>query len=251
MSLTMYGIWKLRTLEKALPGENWNPKRVAGYLLLWPGTERQRFLDAGSDVERPNAQESITAILFLVAGAGLWYAARRFASTDPRLAGALGLAALVCVFHFGLFHLASIAWRSFGVDAPPIMNQPWRASSLADFWGRRWNDAFHAPVHRRLFRPASRQWTPAWATMSVFIFSGLVHELVISVPARGGFGLPTLYFLFQGGGLLLGRGKILAACQSRSERCQRLWAWFVVVAPVPLLFHPLFLERVIAPMLSL
>lgn len=74
------------------------------------------------------------------------------------------------------------------------MRQPARACSLAEFWGRRWNTAFHELVHRYTFRPLLRKASARPALLLVFLLSGLVYELVISFPARGGYGLPTGYF---------------------------------------------------------
>ena len=80
--------------------------------------------------------------------------------------------------------------------------------------------------------------------------SGLIHELVITVPAGGGYGLPTGYFLLQG----------LGAATERSRRGRRLglgagrrgWLFtaLVVGAPAYFLFPPPFVRNVILPMLS-
>ena len=60
---------------------------------------------------------------------------------------------LMFVLHFGTFHLLSLGWRTIGVDARPVMHSPLRSTSLAEFWGRRWNTAFHELATRFTFRP--------------------------------------------------------------------------------------------------
>lgn len=70
------------------------------------------------------------------------------------------MAGLIFVLHFGSFHLLSCAWRAAGVDARPLMHWPVAATSLADFWGRRWNTAFRDLTHRFLFRPLTRRLGP-------------------------------------------------------------------------------------------
>src|SRR5205085_8727242 len=119
-------------------------------------------------------------------------------TAHPLLLGWSGMLGLVLLLHFGLFRLIALLWQRAGVDAQPLMLEPARATSLADFWGRRWNTGFHQLAHRLVFRPLLRPLGPAAAVLATFFLSGLIHDLVISVPARAGFGLPTAYFMLPG-----------------------------------------------------
>jgi alginate O-acetyltransferase complex protein AlgI len=176
----------------------------------------------------------------------LWIILPVLPDGNPLLIGWIGMLGLIFVFHFGLFHLLALGWRAAGFNATPLMNCPIRAKSLAEFWNRRWNTAFHALANAFVFRPLCRRFNPATAILITFILSGLVHEMVISVPARGGYGGPTTYFLIQGLGLLFERAWI--------DRTPKVigWLWTVLITagPAMLLFHPAFVERVILPFLT-
>jgi alginate O-acetyltransferase complex protein AlgI len=129
------------------------------------------------------------------------------------------------------------------------MNWPLAAVSVSDFWGRRWNTAFRDLTHRFLFRPLTRLLGPRWALLIGFVFSGLLHDLVISWPARGGYGGPTLFFLLQslaifversGPGRRLGLGKGWPGW---------LFTTLVLLVPVSGLFHPPFVREIMVPFL--
>ena len=66
---------------------------------------------------------------------------------------------------------------------------------------------FNQLAHDLVFRVAYRRCGVAVAMLLVFLASGLVHDLVISLPAGGLFGLPTIYFIIQGIGVLIERSK--------------------------------------------
>ncbi len=86
--------------------------------------------------------------------------------------------------------------------------------------------------------------------MAVFLVSGVVHDFVISVPSGAGLGLPTLYFIIQGVGLLLERSLVGKRIGLGKAVVGRMFCAVVVLAPVVLLFHPPFVERIIVPMLQ-
>jgi predicted DCC family thiol-disulfide oxidoreductase YuxK len=117
-------------------------------------------------------------------------------------------------------------------------------------WGRRWNLAFHELAHKFSYRPLQRRFGTKGATVLVFFISGLIHEWVISLPAGGGYGLPTGYFLLQGAGLSFERSK----CGRRLGLGGgwRGWVFTILWACVPAfsLFHPPFIHRVILPFLA-
>jgi alginate O-acetyltransferase complex protein AlgI len=179
----------------------------------------------------------------------LWGAARLLPADRVLLAGWIGMCGLAFLLHFGSFHLLSLAWRRAGVDARPLMNWPIRATSLAEFWGQRWNLGFRDLSHTLVFRPLVARCGPNWAMLAVFALSGAVHDLVISLPAGGGFGLPTLYFLLQGLGVLSERSRFGRRLGLGQGWTGRAFAWAVTAGGAFGLFHPPFVREAVVPMM--
>jgi alginate O-acetyltransferase complex protein AlgI len=224
--------------------------RSFAYLVAWPGMDAHEFL-AGKPASRPHVQDWIFASAKTLAGIGLLLvAATDGLVTAPLLGAWLGMVGVVLLLHFGLFHVLALTWQRAGLAAKPVMRAPLLATSLGEFWGHRWNTAFNTLAHDLAFRPVARRVGIKWSTLAVFFLSGLVHDLVISVPARGGYGLPTAYFLLQGAAVLFERsyaGRALGL-----GRGSRGWVFMFVVTAAPLfwLFHPPFIHNVILPMIQ-
>ena len=161
----------------------------------------------------------------------------------------IGVIGIILTVHFGLGDLLALMWRRLGANVTPLMRSPLAATSLSEFWGRRWNTGFSRLARELVFKPLARRWGVMWAALSVFLVSGLVHELVISVPARGGYGLPTAYFAVQGLGLLVERSRRGRTLHLDRGMCG--WAFTVIVLTAPLgwICPPVFIHHVILPML--
>lgn len=227
-----------------------SPSRRLGYWLAWPGMDPAGFLFAPqAQVRRPAAAEWLEALAMLLLGIALIWGAVRWLIGWPALAAWIGMGGLLLVGHFGLLQLASCAWRAAGVQARPLMDRPWLAANLADYWGRRWNTAFRDLAHRLVLLPVMRRAGGTAGLIAVFLFSGIVHDLVISVSARGGYGLPTFYFLIQGAAALVQRSAWARSCGLAAG--WRGWAitMVVVLGPAGLLFHQPWRENVILPLM--
>jgi hypothetical protein len=225
-------------------------KRLFGYLFIWPGMDVRSFFSAKRHAPGPLSSEWLLAIANLLLGISLTVAGILSIDRNPIVAGGLGMAGIVLTMHFGIFHILSILLRTVGVNAVVIMDTPIRSASLGDFWGNRWNRSFRDLAHRFVFKPLLKPFGPAKAMMAVFVVSGLVHDLVISLPAGGGYGLPTIYFLIQGVCVMFERSRTGKRIGLRRGIPGWLFCALVVLGPVGLLFHAPFLERVIAPMLE-
>lgn len=205
------------------------------WLWGWPGMDPDRF--HRRPAHAPGIREANAAWGRVALGAALLW------GVVPALAGLpaawVGLVALGLLLHFGLVHLLSIHWRLNGFDAQPLFDRTLSARSIGEFWGRRWNRAFADIAGRSIHRPLAPRIGPRAALLVVFLASGLGHDLLLSVPAGGGYGLCTLYFLIQAAGVLI----------ERRRRSRLLTAAFVV-APLPLLFHAPFMRNVLIPFLE-
>ncbi len=230
---------------------SWQGHRAAplwqniAYLYLWPGLDARSFL-------RPTAQRQIlgntasfSAIgLAALGGIFLFYLPDRI-DADPYLIGWIGMIGFSLIFHFAVLQLLGCFWRSRGVQAQPFMNKPLTAQNLADFWGKHWNTAFRDFTHRFLFKPLRTRLNVRVALLLGFLFSGLLHELVITVPAGGAYGGPTLYFLIQGFGILIQR-------QLHCDKGFKGWLFtlIILIAPAYLLFPPIFVENIMLPFMQ-
>jgi len=224
--------------------------RSIAYLLAWPGMDAEAFLLADRRVARPAAREWLLAFVKTAVGAGLFWGMARAVPGPLLLQGWVGMIGLILLLHFGSFHLVALAWQRLGVDARPIMSAPLRATSLSEFWGKRWNLGFRQLSYDFIFRPLERR-LGAWpATFLVFLASGVVHDMVISVPARGGYGLPTAYFVLQGAGVAVERSR--AGRRLGLGRGVRGWLYMAACTAGPAfwLFHPPFVESVILPFMK-
>lgn len=73
------------------------------------------------------------------------------------------------------------------VELEPQFNEPYLATSVQDFWGRRWNlmasnilhPTVYSPVRSISTRFMPRKWAPIPAVLATFLVSGLMHELIL------------------------------------------------------------------------
>jgi hypothetical protein len=223
-----------------------NIGRSLAYLLAWPGMDADTFLDTQVQPDRPRLKEWLWATTKTMFGMVLiWVIARRIPEGESLLRGWIGLFGLIFLLHFGSFHLLALFWQTNGINAAPIMSSPILSKTLSEFWGKRWNLGFRQLAHEFIFTPLQRHAGASVAGLLVFVVSGLIHDLVISVPARGGFGLPTAYFVVQGLGVVFERSTLARRIGLQKELPGRIFTLVVTAAPAFGLFHPPFVHRVI------
>jgi hypothetical protein len=220
------------------------------YLFAWPGMDAASFLEEGprSNPSHCRSAEWLAATGKLTFGAVLLFGiARMVPPQHGYVIGWIGMIGIVLILHFGTFHLLSCTWQSLGVQARPLMNRPLASTSLSEFWGRRWNVAFRDLTYRFLFRPCASWFGPRWGILAGFLFSGAIHDFVISVPARGGYGGPTVFFAIQGAAMVVERSAFGRRLGLGSGRPGRLFATAVLLVPAGLLFHRPFVIGIIVP----
>jgi hypothetical protein len=220
------------------------------YLFLWPGMDARRFLALKKWSGNPSAPTWLWALSKTIFGAGLVWGVARLAG-NGLLAGWIGMVGFIFLLHFGLFAMLALFWQRQGIDAQPLMRCPIAAASLGDFWGKRWNSGFRDIVFGLMFVRLAKRFGTATAALAAFVISGLIHELVITFPARADYGLPTLYFALQGAAMLLERSQLGGKLGLTSGWRGHAFALAVVTLPIFALFPPLFVVRVMVPFLQI
>ena len=214
------------------------------YVLCHPGMDAQPVLVHRRTAALAPAGDWLRAFAALHLGAAVvWGITPRLVSYQPMLAAWCVMIGVVLMLHFGIFALLTCYWREHGFDVRPMMWRPVRSRSLAEFWGARWNRDFHRLAGQFIFNPMRPLLGARLALLATFLASGLVHDLVISLPARGGLGGPSVYFVIQGLGVLAER----RLRRTAPLLLRRAWMVCILAAPLPLLFHAPFIERIVLP----
>jgi hypothetical protein len=220
---------------------------AGGWLGMQPRlfqTERRRPLDGAATLLRRGCWNATLGACTLVLAR-----ATRGATDSVLPETALALVGSSLLLHFGVCHVLAGAWRLAGVPCEPLFRDPLQSESLSEFWGRRWNLAFSELTASVVYKPLATRIGRGAALGASFLWSGLLHEMAISVPVRAGFGLPTLYFVLHGALVSLERA-LARAGRPMVGRGGRLWTLFWLVAPLPLLAHAAFVSGIVTPLLA-
>ena len=258
----LLGMKVLVSIEETAAGRTrLRPRNWFLFALGWPGMRPSTFADVPNSSKRHWAQLIRQGFQHLAAGSVLvlsaWWlstASSGHLSTWYRLANVtvLLLPGLSLIMHFGLFNILAGFWRRMGADTQALFRAPLQSTSLAEFWGRRWNLAFSEMTALIVFRPLQGRIGTRTATIAAFLFSGLLHELAISVPVQAGYGLPFLYFILHAAAMQM---EIVFAARGRAvNRVRwrgRLWTLAWLLVPLPILFHRPFLEGCVWPLIGL
>lgn len=158
------------------------------------------------------------------------------------------LAGLSFILHFGVLNVVASFWRVTGVNAPELFRSPYKSKSLKEFWGKRWNIAFSEMTALVVYRPMkAASFGESAALAASFAISGLLHEAAISVPAGSGYGLPMLYFLIHAIAMRVESSPSMKPIME-NDVLSRIWVFALLIVPMPILFHPAFIEKVAVPL---
>ncbi|KAK9049419.1 hypothetical protein SSX86_031612, partial [Deinandra increscens subsp. villosa] len=77
-----------------------------------------------------------------------------------------------------------------GVDIEPPSDEPYLATSLQNFWGRRWNLTVTNTLRHTVYKPvksffSGNEWDWVPAVITTFFVSGLMHELLLYHVTKG------------------------------------------------------------------
>ena len=225
------------------------------FAIGWAGMRAQPFETLGNGA-LPDAWPKIKyGISRVLAGFVLILLAHQLAtlSIDPYVRYLLTTPVLLVAFslilHFGLLSISAGMWRLSGVPTYYLFKSPAKSKTLNEFWSKRWNLAFSEMTSIAIFRPLRNKTGPAVALMIAFVFSGLLHELALSVPVNSGYGLPLLYFLIQGSMVVIEKTLICYKVGFlQNIVLARIWVFFWIVVPAPLLFHSEFINNILWPL---
>ncbi|KAM0020382.1 putative long-chain-alcohol O-fatty-acyltransferase [Helianthus debilis subsp. tardiflorus] len=103
--------------------------------------------------------------------------------------------------------VAYVARTVVQMEFEPPFDEPYLATSLQDFWGKRWNRMVTSILHPTIYDPVrsislrfvSRKWASLVAIFTTFLVSGVMHEFIFyNIGRLKPSGEVTCFFLLHG-----------------------------------------------------
>ncbi|KAF9238542.1 membrane bound O-acyl transferase family-domain-containing protein [Melanogaster broomeanus] len=116
----------------------------------------------------------------------------------------MGCFAMECC-HLLLAMLCITAFQQHPSQWPPLFNSPWLATSLTDFWGRRWHQMIRHVLLMVGGRPFNFLFGRLGGVLGAFLLSGLLHVVELHAVGRGNFLIVVGFFTMNGVGVVLER----------------------------------------------
>ena len=224
---------------------------------LWPGMAPELFSKLGQNKSIPHrsptsqallirgVSRSIIGIIFMVVSYFTWINGKSLMLCTMFILPGISL-----ILHFGIFNIIAAFWRKLGIPTYVLFPAPLAGKSLGEFWGKRWILPFTEMIQRGVYKPLTTIIGRSNAAFMGFLFSGLLHECAISHPVQKGYGLPLLYFMIHGVLVLIERKTGLRSFLEKKPIFAHIWTLGWLVLPMPILFHPSFLNGVVWPLVN-
>lgn len=210
------------------------------FMFAWPGVRVDGF-QKRTPVPMPGTGDRFLEswLTFLLGLGGLIFASWK-GGGESLFWNYVGLYSFLLIIHLGILEVMVDGLRLVGFSPQSPLDRPWLANSLRDFWSFRWNRPF-IDMNRIFFLKTFKNILPApLVVFMIFLISGILHELALSYPVNAGWGLPLLYFAFQGVGYFL----------ENRYPFRRLLVLAWVIVPSPLLFHAPFVMGLVGKLQS-
>ncbi|RYD40655.1 MAG: hypothetical protein EOP85_13895, partial [Verrucomicrobiaceae bacterium] len=85
-------------------------------------------------------------------------------------------------FHFGALRVLKGGMRAAGFPVRTLFPNVLETRGIGDFWSRRWNVGYSQMMQRLVGRPVEAAAGADAGLMAVFLASGILHELAITLP---------------------------------------------------------------------
>jgi Membrane bound O-acyl transferase family len=248
----LWATWKVASLL-CLPSAAWarfTPLRFLAYC-VWYGMQPRQFLKGARTAPGAPIPNFGGIVLNAVTGAALlWLVPRLLPGQTPWVIRLwIALVGICFLSLIARLDFVAFVFRAMGFAVEKAWDCPVAATSLGDFWGRRWNRIVPGFLREVVFLPVARRAGAKVALLAVFLYSGFYHEL-FSFMAGAGYGRPFLYFMLQCLGVAIENTRRARRVLKGRVWLARAWTFAFVFLPVGLFLHPGLVNGYLVPMLT-